>query len=295
MLATKRGLSHRTVSVDGNTVFYREAGNPDSETIVLLHGFPSSSHMFRGLIAGLESDFHLVAPDMPGFGETSVADKDLFRYTFDNLSSVIEKALDKIGLAKFFLYVMDYGAPVGYRIAMRRPELISGIISQNGNAYEAGFVKEAWKDIFAYWESGSKRDREKTKVVFSDDVIKWQYQQGVPAEYLERIGPESWATDCYYVKKEGRAAAQMDLFYDYKNNVSLYPQFQEYFRSHRPHFLGVWGKNDPFFCPSGLSAYKEDLPDAEIHFLNTGHFALETHADEIGSMVRDFVKKHSNK
>jgi pimeloyl-ACP methyl ester carboxylesterase len=279
-------VHYRSVDTDGHRVFYREAGEPANPTVLLLHGFPSASHMFRDLIPLLTDRYHVVAPDLPGFGNTVSPPRGQFDYTFDNLARVIGGFVEKLGLSRYTLYVFDYGAPVGYRLAVAHPERVAAIVSQNGNAYEEG-LSEAWNPIRAYWEDASQPNREALRAFLAPETTVWQYTQGVADPTA--ISPDGYSLDNYYLGRPGVPEVQLDLFGDYKSNLSLYPTFQQYFRRHRPPLLAIWGKNDPFFLPAGAEAYRRDITDAEMRFLDTGHFALETHSAEIGAAMRDFL------
>ena len=279
-------ISHRTANVDGFNVFYREAGPANAPKLLLLHGFPSSSHMFRDLIPLLADRFHIIAPDLPGFGLSDMPSRDSFKYTFDHVADVIDRFTEVVGFDKFAVYVFDYGAPTGFRIAARHPERITAIISQNGNAYEEG-LSEGWNPIRAYWQDPSLKNREVLRDMLKPETTRWQYVHGVTDE--SKVSPDGIALDNYYLARAGADEIQLDLFGDYKSNVALYPAFQAYFRQHKPRFLAVWGKNDPFFLPPGAEAFKRDIPDAEVRFFDTGHFALETHAHEIAKVIGDFL------
>lgn len=281
-------IHYRTANVDGFNVFYREAGPADAPKLLLLHGFPSSSHMFRDLIPLLADRFHIVAPDLPGFGLSDMPTRETFGYTFDHLADVIDRFTEVVGFDTFAVYVFDYGAPTGFRIAARHPERITAIISQNGNAYEEG-LSEGWNPIRAYWQDPSPANREVLRDMLKPETTRWQYVHGVSDE--SRVSPDGIALDNHYLARPGADDIQLDLFGDYKNNVAMYPAFQAYFRTHKPRFLAVWGKNDPFFLPPGAEAFKRDIPDAEVRFFDTGHFALETHAPEIAKVIGDFLSR----
>jgi pimeloyl-ACP methyl ester carboxylesterase len=276
---------YRTHKVDGITIFYREAGPATAPTILLLHGFPTSSHMFRDLIPLLSRDFRVIAPDLPGFGFSDAPSRSRFTYTFDGLAHIIERVTDELGLRRYALYIFDYGAPVGLRLALRHPERISAIVSQNGNAYEEG-LSAGWNPIQKYWEAPTADNRAALKAFLTPDSVKWQYMHGTDESC---VAPESYALDAALLAREGNEEIQLDLFLDYASNVKLYPRFQEYFRTHRPPTLAVWGKSDPFFVPAGAHAFKRDNPDAQVHLIETGHFALETHAAQIGRTIREFL------
>jgi pimeloyl-ACP methyl ester carboxylesterase len=279
-------VTYRNALVDGSNIFYREAGPKDAPTILLLHGFPTSSHMFRNLIPALTDRYHMVAPDLPGFGFSDAPDRKRFSYTFENLAKVIDSFTQAIGLNRFTLYVFDYGAPVGFRLALAHPERITGIISQNGNAYEEG-LSEGWNPIQKYWKEPNAENRAALRQFLAPEATKWQYVHGVPDQAL--VAPEAYHLDSALLARPGNDEIQLDLFLDYASNVALYPKFQEYFRTNTPPLLAVWGKNDPFFLPPGAEAFKRDNPSAEVHFFDTGHFALETHVAEIAAAIRDFV------
>ncbi len=279
-------VTFRKVDVDGIRVFYREAGPKAAPTILLLHGFPTAGHMFRDLIPRLADRFRLVAPDLPAFGQSDMPARGTFTYTFENIANVIDRLTEVIGLRRFAVYVFDYGAPVGFRLAMRRPERITAIISQNGNAYAEG-LSAGWNPIRAYWEVPSQANREALRTLLSPETTVWQYTHGVPDS--TSVSPDGYSLDNFYLARPGADEVQLDLFGDYKSNVALYPAFQQYFRTSRPPLLAVWGKNDPFFLPPGAEAFRRDIPGAVVRFFDTGHFALETHADEIAAAIRDFV------
>jgi len=277
---------HRVVDVDGLKIFYREAGADAAPALLLLHGFPTSSHMFRDLIPALADDYHVVAPDLPGFGFSEAPDRAQFKYTFDHLADVMERFTTVVRLTRHAIYVFDYGAPVGFRLAMRHPDRITAIISQNGNAYEDG-LSEGWNPIQRYWKEPTSKNRAALRNFLTPELTRWQYTHGVQDESL--IAPEGYTLDSALLARPGNDEIQLDLFLDYASNVALYPKFQEYFRTHRPPLLAVWGKNDPFFLPSGAEAFKRDNPGAVVRFFDTGHFALETHAAEIAAAIRTFL------
>jgi pimeloyl-ACP methyl ester carboxylesterase len=279
-------ITYQTVPVDGVNIFYRETGAADAPALLLLHGFPSSSHMFRDLIPLLADRFHIVAPDLPGFGKSDMPPRDKFDYTFDNLARVIDRFTEVIGLHRFAIYVFDYGAPTGFRIAAKHPERITAIISQNGNAYVEG-LSDGWNPIRTYWQDPSVANRNALRAMLTPETTRWQYTHGVPD--AAAVSPDGSSLDDFYLARPGADEVQLDLFGDYKSNVALYPAFQSYFRDHKPPFLAVWGKNDPFFRPPGAEAFKRDIPDAVIRFFDTGHFALETHAAEIAAAIREFL------
>ncbi|SEO33855.1 Pimeloyl-ACP methyl ester carboxylesterase [Luteibacter sp. UNC138MFCol5.1] len=277
-------IHYRTADVDGFNIFYREAGRPGAPKLLLLHGYPSSGHMFRDLIPLLAERFHIVAPDLPGFGQSDMPSRDTFAYTFDNLADVIDRFTTTVGFDRFALYVFDYGAPTGFRIASRHPERITGIVSQNGNAYLEG-LSDAWNPIQAYWQDPTPENRSVLRDMLKPETTRWQYVHGVADESL--VSPDGIALDNHYLARPGADESQLDLFGDYRTNVALYPTFQAYFREHKPPFLAIWGKHDPFFLPAGAEAYKRDMPDAVVRLLDTGHFALETHAAEIAEAIID--------
>jgi pimeloyl-ACP methyl ester carboxylesterase len=281
-------INYRRADVDGFKVFYREAGSPDAPALLLLHGFPTSSHMFRDLIPQLADKFHVLAPDLPGFGQSDMPDRTKFAYTFDNIARVIDRFSEVIGLRRFAVYVFDYGAPTGFRLAMWHPERITAIISQNGNAYEEG-LSDGWNPIRAYWQDASEANRSALRTFLSAETTVWQYTHGVADP--SKVSPDGYSLDNFYLARPDADEVQLDLFGDYKSNVALYPDFQNYFRNYKPPLLAVWGKNDPFFLPPGAEAFKRDIPDAEVRFFDTGHFALETHAAEIASAIREFLPR----
>jgi pimeloyl-ACP methyl ester carboxylesterase len=305
------GVTYRTVAIEDVEIFYREAGNPAKPTLLLLHGFPTSSHMFRDLIPALADDFHLVAPDYPGYGFSSMPNVDEFDYSFDNVARIIEKFTDEIGLDRFSLYLMDYGAPVGFRIATSRPDRIESLIVQNGNAYVEGIDNNFWEPIQAYWKDrdaineGLDNDWWKNvkaayenPTMSNDDALrflttlgatKWQYTNG--ASNVEAVSPDTWDHVQPLLDREGNQEIQLQMFYSYGSNPPLYPAWQEYLREYQPPTLIVWGKNDEIFPAAGAEPYKRDLKDLEYHLIDTGHFALETHGQEIADFMRDFLNR----
>jgi pimeloyl-ACP methyl ester carboxylesterase len=281
-------IVYRTANVDGFKVFYREAGPGNAPTLLLLHGFPTSSHMFRELFPLLADRFHVVAPDLPGFGQSDLPPRDAFSYTFARLAEVIGRFTEVVNLKRFAIYIFDYGAPVGLRIAIKHPERITAIISQNGNAYEEG-LSDGWNPIQKYWREPTKVNRDALRSFLSPETTLWQYTHGVSDPSV--VSPDGYSLDDFYLTRPGAHEAQLDLFLDYASNVALYPQFQAYFRNHRPPLLAVWGRNDPFFLPAGAEAFKRDIPGADVRFFDTGHFALETHGAEIATAIGGFIAR----
>jgi pimeloyl-ACP methyl ester carboxylesterase len=281
-------IHYRSAKVDGFNVFYREAGQAGKPKLLLLHGFPSAGHMFRDLIPALADRYHIVAPDLPGFGQSDMPPREQFKYSFDTIADVIDRFTEVVGFDHFAVYVFDYGAPTGFRIAMKHPERIDAIISQNGNAYVEG-LSEGWNPIQAYWKDPSLANREALRALLTPATTRWQYVHGVPDETW--VSPDGIALDSHYLARPGADEIQLDLFGDYQSNVALYPKFQAYFREHQPKFLAVWGKHDPFFLPPGAEAFKRDIREAQIRFFDTGHFALETHAAEIATAIDDFLSR----
>ncbi len=279
-------IHYRNMTIDGVEIAYREAGRSDAPAILLLHGFPTSSHMYRNLIPALAGTYRVIAPDYPGFGQSSAPARTKFKYSFDGFAKLVDTLTEKLGVSRYALYVMDYGAPVGFRLAAQRPDRVTALIVQNGNAYTEGLDK-FWDPIKRYWATGKKADREAIRWLTSIDATKWQYTHGVPDTSL--ISPDTWTHDQALLDRPGNQEIQLDLFYDYRTNVPLYPEWQAYFRKHKPATLVIWGKNDEIFVAAGAQPYKRDLPDAEIHLLDTGHFALETHGAEIARHIRDFL------
>ncbi len=280
---------HR-IQADGIQVFYREAGSPDAPVVLLLHGFPTSSFQYRELIPRLADLYRVIAPDLPGFGFTEVPEERAYRYTFDALANTLEAFTGALQLSRYALYVFDYGAPAGFRLAMAHPERVTAIVSQNGNAYQEG-LGEAWAPIQQYWREPSSGNREMLRAALGPDGLRSQYTDGVPDP--AQIAPEGYTLDTALMARPGNMEIQLDLFLDYANNVKLYPAFQEYFRQAKPPLLAIWGKNDPFFIPAGAEAFRRDNPNANVQLLDTGHFALETHVDEIAEAMRQFLRKAS--
>jgi pimeloyl-ACP methyl ester carboxylesterase len=281
-------VHYRTVDVNHIPIFYRQAGRPTAPTLLLLHGFPSSSHMFRDLIPLLAERYHLVAPDFPGFGQSGMPDRREYQYTFANIADTIAGFTEAIGLKKFAIYIFDYGAPVGLRLALKMPDQITAIVSQNGNAYEEG-LSSGWDPIRAYWRDPSQAHRDALRDFLKPQATTFQYTHGVADASL--VSPDGRSLDDFYLSRPGADEIQLDLLKDYATNVALYPKFQEYFRKHRPPLLAVWGKNDPFFLPAGAEAFKRDIPAATVQFFDTGHFALETHSREIADAITPFLGK----
>lgn len=283
---------HRSIDIDGVSIFYREAGPADAPTLLLLHGFPTSSHMFRKLIPALSDRFHVIAPDFPGFGNSAQPPMDQFDYSFDKLAEVTGKLVDELGLKRYSLYLMDYGAPVGYRLAVQHPERIDALIVQNGNAYTEG-LREFWDPIRKYWADPSAENAAALAGFISPEGVKWQYTHGTRDASV--ISPDNWNVDLHHLSREGNAAIQLALFYDYRNNVPHYPSWQAYFREHQPPTLIVWGKNDYIFPAEGAHPYRRDLNNVEFHLLDTGHFALEEDGPLIASTIRNFMEQRVNR
>jgi len=282
---------HKTVKVGGLDIFYREAGPADAPAILLLHGFPTSSQMFRNLIPALADSYRVVAPDYPGYGHSAMPSRDEFAYTFDNLAGVIDGFTEAVGLSRYALYVQDYGAPIGYRLATRHPDRVSAIVVQNGNAYDEGLDNDFWAPVKAYWADPTNRDRrEALRGLLTYDATRWQYTHGVPEP--ERISPDGAAHDQFQLDRPGNAEIQLDMFLSYGSNPPLYPAWQEYFRTHQPPMLIAWGKNDQIFPAAGAEPYRRDLKTLEYHLLDAGHFALESHGGEIADLIRDFLGRH---
>jgi len=282
---------HKTVKIGDLDIFYREAGPKDAPTLLLLHGFPTSSQMFRNVIPALADQYHLIAPDYPGYGHSSMPPRDQFSYTFDTLAKVIDEFTEKLGLTKYALYVQDYGAPVGYRLAVKHPERITALVVQNGNAYDEGLENDFWKPLKAYWkEPKDKENRDSLRQLLTYEATRWQYKHGV--KNPELVSPDGPAHDQFLLDRQGNDEIQLDLFLSYGSNPPLYPAWQEYFRKHQPPVLIAWGKNDQIFPAAGAEPYKRDLKTLEFHLLDAGHFALETQGAEIAARMRDFLAKH---
>ena len=279
-------IYYRNAVIDGTRIFYREAGSKTAPAVLLLHGFPTSSHMFRNLIPQLAERYRVIAPDLPGFGFSDAPDRKHFGYTFDHLAQTIDRFTESVGLTRYAIYVFDYGAPVGFRLALAHPDRVTAIISQNGNAYEEG-LSQGWNPIQKYWKEPTPQNRAALRDFLTPESTRSQYVHGVSDETL--VAPESYTLDSALLARPGNDEIQLDLFLDYASNVALYPKFQEYFRTQKPPLLAIWGKNDPFFLPPGGEAFKRDNPNAEVRFLDTGHFALETHSQEIASAIQDFL------
>ena len=280
---------HRTVKIDGLDIAYREAGPKNAPTVLLLHGFPTSSHMFRNLIPALADKYHVVAPDYPGFGNSSAPSVKEFDYTFDNLANVIGKFTEKVGLKKYSIYLMDYGAPVGFRLAVKHPERVQSLIVQNGNAYDEGLDNDFWKPIKAYWKDRTDAQGDGLRSLLTLDATKWQYTHGV--RNVEVISPDTWGHVQPLLDRPGNQEIQLALFYSYGSNPSLYPQWQDYLRKHQPPTLIVWGQNDAIFPAAGAHPYKRDLKNLEFHLVDTGHFALEEDGAAIATLMRNFLDK----
>jgi pimeloyl-ACP methyl ester carboxylesterase len=280
-------VRYTTVEIDGQPIFYREAGDPANPALVLLHGFPTSSAMFRNLLPELADSYHLIAPDHLGFGQSGMPSVDEFKYSFDALTDLTAGLLDSLDLQRFALYIQDYGAPIGLRLASRHPERVTALITQSGNAYLDGFTP-FWEPLFNHAKDRVRYEPD-VRALLTAEATRWQYTHGVPAELVDRISPDTWTLDQAYLDRPGNQAIQLELFHDYQYNLDGYPAFQEYFRRHQPPTLVAWGKHDEIFGADGATAFARDLPDAEIHLLDAGHFALETHGPEIAALIRDFL------
>jgi pimeloyl-ACP methyl ester carboxylesterase len=284
--AESRQVDYQRIKVNGVEVFYRESGPRDAPALLLLHGFPTSSHMFRDLIPRLANRYHVIAPDYPGYGYSEAPDRSHFAYTFENYANLMASFTDAIGLKSYALYVMDYGAPVGFRLAVKRPDRVTAFIVQNGNAYDEGFGK-FWDPIRAYWDTGAPKEREALRFLTQEKATYWQYTNGV--KDISLVSPDAWKLDQAGMDRPGNAEIQLDLLYDYRTNLPLYPSWHAYFRQHKPPMLIVWGQNDDIFVAAGAPPYKRDLPNVEVHMFDTGHFALETHGLEIAGLINDFL------
>jgi pimeloyl-ACP methyl ester carboxylesterase len=279
-------VTYHSTDVNGLKVFYRESGPAGAPKLLLLHGYPSAGHMFRDLIPQLDDQYHVIAPDLIGFGQSAMPSRDSFKYTFEALTDVLEGFTDSVGLDRYALYVFDYGAPTGFRLAVRRPERVTAIVTQNGNAYTEG-LSDGWNPIRDYWKDPSQANRDAIRSLVEPQTTVWQYTHGVPDQSL--VSPDGYTLDNHYLARPGAHDIQLDLFLDYASNVELYPDFQNYFRTHQPPLLAIWGRNDPFFLPAGAEAFKRDIPSADVRLLDTGHFALETHATEVATAIREFL------
>lgn len=282
-------VHYRWAQIDGVKLFYREAGPVGAPVVLLLHGFPTSSHMFRNLIPLLADRYRVIAPDYPGFGQSGTPDRAAFKYTFANFADMIDKLTTSLGASRYSMYVMDYGAPVGYRLALKHPERVQALVVQNGNAYVEGLDNQFWAPVKQYWAKASAENREALATLVTFDITKFQYTDGMSD--LSRISPDNWTIDQAYLDRPGNREIQLDLFHDYGSNVPLYPDFQAFFRRHKPPMLIMWGKNDKIFPEAGAHPYLRDLPNAEMHILDTGHFALEDKLDVMAPKIRDFLDR----
>jgi len=283
-------IRYRRETVDGLSVFYREAGDPARPTLLLLHGYPTSSVMFRDLIPLLADDFHVIAPDLPGFGQTDMPSVHEFDYTFDHLAEIVDKFVEQLGLGTFGIYVQDYGSPVGFRLALKRPDQVRAIVSQNGNAYEEGLVPEFWAPLREFWANWTQATEAPVAAAISDEVTRWQYLHGETDPEL--VSPDAITLDIKLLERPGAREVQLQLFHDYRTNPPSYPAWQAFLRDRHPGVLAVWGRNDQIFGPDGARAFAKDVPDAEIHLLDAGHFALETQTATVAALIRDFLPKH---
>lgn len=289
-IQSEQAVSYHTVTIDGVKVFYREAGPKHAPTVLLLHGFPTSSHMFRNLMPKLADRYHVIAPDYPGYGQSDQPAMDQFTYSFDNLAAVVDKFTTQIGLRKYAIYVQDYGAPIGYRLASAHPEKINAIVVQNGNAYMEGIDNAFWEPVKAFWKDKSEANAAKLRPILEMSATKWQYTEGF-RDPVAHVSPDTWVLDQAYLDRPGNKDIQLELFYSYGSNPPLYPKWQAYFRQHQPPMLIVWGKNDQIFPGAGATPYLRDLPNAELHLLDTGHFALEEDGDLIAKLMHDFLDR----
>lgn len=289
-IQTDAAIHYKTAEIDGLEIFYREAGPKDAPTLLLLHGFPTSSQQYRNLIPALADKYHVIAPDYPGFGRSAMPSREDFDYSFASYASLMESFTQDLKLDSYSLYVMDYGAPVGYRLALKAPEKVTGLIIQNGNAYDEGLL-EFWDVFKTYWSDNTAENREKLRGFLEVGATEWQYTHGIPAKNADLVSPDAWMLDQAYLDRPGNQEIQLDLFYDYRTNVDLYPAFQEYFRAYQPPTLIVWGENDVIFPGAGATPYLRDLPKAELHMLDAGHFALETNGPEIADKIHNFLDR----
>ena len=287
--ASPTDIRYERVKIDGVEVFYRNAGPKDAPVLLLLHGFPTSSQMFRNLIPQLADKFRVIAPDYPGYGQSESPDRSTFAYTFENYTNIVDKLAVQLGVERYALYVMDYGGPVGFRLAVKHPERVTAFVVQNGNAYEEGFGHPFWDGIMAYWKTGAAKEREAIRWLTTLKATSWQYTTGF--KDLSLVSPDAWTLDQALLDRPGNAEIQLDLFYDYRTNVPLYPSWHEYFVKYQPPMLITWGANDEIFPASGAAPYKRHLPNAEIHMFDTGHFALEDHGPQIGALIREFLQR----
>jgi pimeloyl-ACP methyl ester carboxylesterase len=286
----KHQTTYKRTEIDGVGIFYREAGDPKNPTLLLLHGFPTSSHQYRNLIPALADEYHVIAPDYPGFGHSDMPDRKAFNYTFDNFAAIIEKLLAQLKINDFAMYVFDYGAPVGFRLYQENPDRVTAIITQNGNAYDEG-IAGFWDPIKAYWNANAETEREAIRWLTSLKATKWQYENGTPENRMHLLGPDGWQHDQSLMDRPGNSDIQLDIFYDYRTNIPLYPKWQALFREKQTPTLAVWGKNDQIFVAPGGNAFKRDLENAEIHMLDAGHFVLETHLAEVINLIKPFLSK----
>lgn len=289
--AGNTAVRYNTVTVDGQDIFYREAGSADAPTLLLLHGFPTSSQQYRDLIPELADSYHVIAPDYPGFGRSSMPDSSEFEYSFAKYAELMDGFTDALELTSYSMYVMDYGAPIGFRLALNEPDAIEAMIIQNGNAYEEGLL-EFWDVFRTYWNDASAENRKPLRDFLNVGATEWQYTHGVPETHLNRVSPDAWMLDQAYLDRPGNQEIQLDLFYDYRTNVDLYPDFQEFFRTFQPPTLIVWGENDHIFPAEGAMPYLRDLPDAELHLIDAGHFILESHGPEVAAVIRAFLSRN---